>query len=199
MSLRLTLFLRLPGRLVRCRLLERLAAATAAGFGVSYQTDPRSPFTQRLAHYAQFTAAEASRVAQLKVAPAESAAPAARPLYVNAQTLGSELRRWLGVRHPDESLALLRFLYRQIGILTVEPPQRRSEATDSTQPWTADIEITKCFFADYYCATTCHLMSAVDEGIAAGLFGGATLTFCQRLTENGCCCRAIIRTLEDQS
>ena len=53
------------------------------------------------------------------------------------------------------------------------------------------VTIRRCFFAAHYPPEVCRFMSAMDEGIVAGLCGGR-LVFSQRLTEGADCCRARI-------
>jgi choline dehydrogenase-like flavoprotein len=52
------------------------------------------------------------------------------------------------------------------------------------------IIIRRCFFARFYTPRVCALVSALDQGLMAGLAGGGELDFTQRLTEGACCCRA---------
>ena len=52
------------------------------------------------------------------------------------------------------------------------------------------ITIPKCFFSQYYTDQICQLISALDEGVLAGLSGGGRLDFSQRLTEGNDCCKA---------
>ena len=52
------------------------------------------------------------------------------------------------------------------------------------------VTVSRCYFSDVYTPEVCRLVSALDEGLLAGLAGGGRLTFSQRLTEGAVCCRA---------
>ena len=69
--------------------------------------------------------------------------------------------------------------YRQIGIEVSGGPL-------------GDIHVGRCFFARYYTEPVCAVVSALDQGLVAGLFAGASLEFQQRLTGGGACCRATL-------
>jgi hypothetical protein len=187
-SLRLTILRHLPGRLVRPRVLDQLAQATAEAFETTAPRWRTRPFADRLATYAELTAAEAGR------ATGDTSARLRR----KALALGRATRRRLGIRHPEEALNALTLLYRCIGI---EITGRLASDTMGESPRgavldrLADIEVTRCFFADYYCDSACRLMSAMDAGVVDGLFGGASLEFTQRITDGSACCRAIITSM----
>jgi len=55
-----------------------------------------------------------------------------------------------------------------------------------------DIVIKRCFFSTYYSSNVCHLISALDEGLLAGLSGGGQFSFSQRITEGYSVCRAYL-------
>jgi hypothetical protein len=55
--------------------------------------------------------------------------------------------------------------------------------------FSGNITIKKCYFSSYYSKEICQLISALDEGIAAGLSGGGKLSFFQRITEGQPCCQ----------
>lgn len=98
-------------------------------------------------------------------------------LYRNACLLGEQARRQLRVRNLHEVMAAGQVLYRVLGIEFCP---------------TADgaLEIPRCFFSRYYTSGVCRLISALDEGVVAGLSQGARLVFEQRLTEGCSCCKA---------
>jgi hypothetical protein len=191
MSLRLAMVRRLPDRVVDPLVIGRLARATAAAFGTSGRRQPGAHSSDRLAAYARFTAAETRRHAGDEAVGAR--------LFQNAAALGRAARRGLGVRGPEEALDALTFLYRCIGIeidghgAGGAPCQAAGAALEGG---IIDLQVTRCFFSDYYCEDTCRLMSAMDAGVVAGLFDGASLEFSQRLTDGSPCCRVVIRTHE---
>jgi hypothetical protein len=52
------------------------------------------------------------------------------------------------------------------------------------------IVVRRCFFSSYYSAEVCGLISALDEGLIAGLSSGMKLRFFRKITEGDDCCRA---------
>jgi hypothetical protein len=196
MSLRLAMVRRLPDRVVGPLAIGRLGRATAAAFGTTASRRPAAVSSDRLAEYARFTAAEAGRHA--------GDGAVAERLFQNAAALGRLARRGLRVRSPEEALDALTFLYRCIGIEIDGRGGRGSRpggapvgaAGAPREAGVIDLRVTRCFFSTYYCEDTCRLMSAMDAGIVAGLFDGASLEFSQRLTDGSPCCRAVIRTGE---
>jgi predicted ArsR family transcriptional regulator len=172
MSLRLTLAeLYVPASLRRAGLNElAAAAATACESGRPHWRSRR--LSDRLQEFAHFTSLRAA------TASAERRGEAARDrLRQEAEEVGRRLRRRLGVGSHDEALRALRLLYQQIGIELQTPRCDR-------------IEITSCLFSRFYDPATCRFMSAMDEGIVAGLTGGWQLRFEARLTEGAHSCAA---------
>lgn len=167
-----------PG-LVKEWILEELLAATAAGFGRDAPPMSGLPYQQRLAAYARFTRDEAERaIREGRDLPAIETR-----LRREAVALGRRLRGVLGVEGPAEALAVARPLYLAIGI-------------DFRGTSTGEVTVCRCFFSDFYAPAVCRLISALDEGVLAGLAGGGRLVFSQRLTEGHDCCRARFTTEE---
>jgi hypothetical protein len=191
-SLRLTLLSSLPAGALRRAVLKRLARATADAFETAPPAWGALPFDDRLSAYADFTAAEAGRLLGGDggdSAPADSARVdwTKERLHDGAAALGSDVRRGLGVRRPEEALQALQLLYGKIGI------DVKGRADGGRPGGAGGIEVTRCFFAGRYTAPVCRLMSAFDAGVVDGLFGGASLEFSQRMTEGDSCCRAVIK------
>lgn len=172
MSLRLALAeFCMPAPLRRAGLNE-LAAAAATAYECRRPQWRRRSYPDRLQEFACFTASQAA------MASAEGRGEAARDhLRHEAEKVGRRLRRRLGVGSHDEALRALRLLYRQIGIELLTPGCDR-------------IEMTSCLFSRLYDPMTCRIMSAMDEGIVAGLTGGWQLRFETRLTEGARSCAA---------
>jgi hypothetical protein len=172
MSLRLALAeLCLPAPLRRAGLNE-LAAAAAAAYGCPRPRWRSRSYPDRLREFARFTA---GRVA---TAGAKERGEATEDrLRQEAEEVGRRLRRRLGVGSHEEALRALRLLYRQIGIELLTPSRDR-------------IEMTSCLFSRLYDPVTCRTMSAMDQGIVAGLTGGWQLRFEARLTEGAPRCAA---------
>jgi hypothetical protein len=161
-----------PG-LVKERILDELVAATAAGFGRAAPATGGLPYDERLAVYARFTRDEAERT----IREGRDLAETEIRLRREAFALGRRLRGILGVEGPVEALAVARPLYRAIGIDFRGTPD-------------GEVTVRRCFFRDFYTPEVCRLISALDEGVLAGLAGGGHLVFSQRLTEGHDCCRA---------
>ncbi len=52
------------------------------------------------------------------------------------------------------------------------------------------IVVRSCRFSRHYAPATCELIAALDEGLLAGLGGGGTLRFSDRITAGAGCCVA---------
>lgn len=175
MSLRLALLRRgMPASMKRA-LLDDLAAVTAAGFGSPPPAWAGLSFEARLDRYARCTAAQAE--ALLAGDDAAAVEAAAARLRRGAAELGARARRQLGVRSTQDALEALAVLYGQIGI-------------DARRAGCGEILVSRCLFADHFSEPVCRVVGALDEGIAAGLSGGARLHFVERLTAGDVCCRA---------
>ena len=178
MSLRLSLLQRVFPSPARLGMLDRLAQVTAQGFGVPLPTWGERSFRGRLAQYAAFTAGQTD--ALFATGEAERIAAVRESLYEGAADLGRRTRRLLGVGTPEEAFAALTLLYRQIGIELSGGP-------------TGAVMVSRCFFARYYSEPVCGLIDALDRGVVAGLYGGASLSFSERLTAGRPSCRALVR------
>lgn len=164
--------------LLRCGLrrvlLDRLAAVTARALGGPPAPSAGRAWDARLERYARTTAAQADAV--LRSGDPDAAEAAARELRRGARELGAQARRLLGLRGPDEALAALRAFYGQIGIRA---------ACDG-----GELCVHRCLFAEHFSRRACELVAALDDGFAAGLSGGGTLRFTQRITAGDACCLA---------
>jgi hypothetical protein len=162
----------LPG-LIRTFCIRRLARLTAEAFGVPAPV-VRGPALSALDTYARFTTAEAERV--LLSDPRAEAVQAT--LFENARHLGSRLRAGLLIRSPQRAAAVLRALYRVIG---VEFTSARGE-----------FKVTQCFFAYRYSPLVCRFISALDAGLFSGLSGGGVLEFRRRISEGAAFCEGVL-------
>jgi hypothetical protein len=161
-----------PG-FVRRRALAALFAGTAAGFGRSVPASAGRPVEDRLREYASFT----QQAADDWLDRGQDPAALQRQLFDQGERLGRRVRRLLHLRTTADALAAGRLLYRLIGIEFVGRVR-------------GDSIVSRCFFSDYYSCQDCWLMSAMDDGVFAGLSGGGRLTFTQRISEGYDCCRA---------
>ncbi len=155
------------------RYLElRILMGTAAdAFGISRRRIRAGLRRGKFSDFAAFTAA-ASR---------HRADPAR--LYLAAFLLGRKVRRITGFTDAEDLRRLVFLLYRGIGI-----------SMEGTLP--GCITVTECAFSSFYAPAQCRLMSAMDSGVIAGLFGGGKLVFSRRITEGCPCCRACFQGKE---
>ncbi len=101
-------------------------------------------------------------------------------LYQKAYALGSRIRQITGFTDSGDLRRLVFFLYRNIGI-----------RMDGRIP--GEVTVSSCYFSRFYTPGQCALMSFMDSGIIAGLWGGGHLNFTGRITEGCGNCTAIFR------
>ncbi len=184
MNLRLTILTRFFPTRIKLRMLDELTGVTAEGFRAEPPDWGGTSFESRLARYARFTAHEAEGLVR---AGDDIAVEAARArLHAGARRLGGTLRRRLGLRDVDDAFAAFRLFYRQMGIEVSGGPL-------------GEMRVERCFFSRYYTETACSLVSALDQGLVDGLFGGASLEFHERLTGSGRCCCATLALASPRS
>lgn len=163
-----------PG-IVRRRALHELFQATANAFGVSIPVPSDASVDALLERYAIFTAEQAT----VALKSGKDLAPIRRELFESAYAIGARLRNDLGVGSTADAMAAARALYRMLRI------DFRGQAG-------GDIRIEQCFFSRFYSASVCELISALDQGLLAGLTGGGRLQFRRRITEGATCCLATV-------
>lgn len=161
---------------VRYRILTELAEATADAFGCPIPAFGHLSSDERLRAYARFTKEQAEEALR----SGRDIQTIKRQLYQNAAPLGAKLRSWLGVVTIEEVMAVGQILYRSIGV-------------DIQGDSHGNMEVKHCIYSRFYSGSICDLMSALDDGVFSGLSGGGRLTFYERLTEGGACCRARLR------
>jgi hypothetical protein len=163
-NLKLSLLLAILPLAGREKGLKDLFRLTAAAFGREIPSLRGQSRDEMLRGYARFTSLEAEQ------SLARGTAPAVRKeLYDRSLRLGRDIRGMLPVRSRSDAAAVLHALYRALDIDKQVDPQGR-------------VTVRKCSFAACYTPEVCRFMSAMDEGIVAGLCGGR-LEFSQRLTE----------------
>jgi hypothetical protein len=161
-----------PG-FVRRQALEALFAGTAEAFGYPVPPPIEHSYAGRLREYARFTRWATDEW----LTNGQDGPEVERRLFEQGKRLGQKVRRLFHLRTNTDALAAGRWLYRLIGI-----EFQRSANGDSV--------VSRCFFSSYYSGRVCRLMSAMDDGVFAGLSGGGRLTFTQRITEGYGCCKA---------
>lgn len=158
---------------VRRRALRELFRSTATALGASMPAMEGASADELLHRYALFTAEEAA----VLVESGCNLQPTRYRLYDSAHAIGTSLRHELHITSARDSLAVARAVYRALRIDFRPTPE-------------GDVRIPRCYFSDFYSAPVCHLMSALDQGLLAGLSGGGRFEFQRRMTEGEPCCVA---------
>lgn len=161
---------------IRHEILSGLFKATADAFGCPAPSHNHRTFSKRLESYALFTRLQAEKALHFGADQVEVKAR----LYKNAYPLGENLRKWLAIDPVQDVMTLGQILYRAIGV----------EIQGDTG---GEIVVERCYFSRFYSASICGLISALDDGVFAGLSGGGGLVFSERITEGRERCRAILR------
>ncbi len=165
MNLRLALASVYLPAVVKRRKLAELLRRTAGAFGDAAPDVTGASFEEGLRTFAALSTRWAEQAGR-------SDAGAADRLRATAREFGKEIRHALRIDTPADAMRAARLLY---GLLGIELEAR----VDGT------LVMRRCYFADWYAPRVCALMSALDEGVLAGLAGGGSLTFASRITE-GC-------------
>lgn len=105
---------------------------------------------------------------------------ARRELWRITDHIGRSLRRWLGIKTLADAMIVAHAVYRALDIDLQGSP-------------VGDVVVARCSFAIVYGPEVCAVMSALDAGLFAGLTGGQSLTFSQRITEGAPACLATLR------
>jgi len=157
---------------IKRKKLNELFRLTADAF----QSEPPElhglSFAECLSKYALFTKQQAESYLQ-SGCPLEEVK---QRMYQNSYVFGQNLRKSLRITTWEEVVAALKVIYKLIGI-------------DFQYDRQDEIIIKQCIFSKYYSGEVCRLISSLDEGLAAGLSGGGSLCFNQRITEGGSCCK----------
>ncbi len=167
---------------VKRKRLKQLWHLTADAFGSSAPPLEEISLDKVLERYARFTREEAEKA----IRRPEVREKVRERLYNNAFALGSELRKRYRIRSIRDALQMGRIIYRVLKI-------------DFRGDGASGIVIRRCFFSSYYSAEVCALISALDEGMMAGLSSGMKLRFVERITDGNDCCTALFGTGEGTS
>jgi hypothetical protein len=159
----------------RRREIGRLFSRTAAAFGSPVPTSRRASAKGLLAEYALFTREHA----EAALDNGEDLSALDSRLFQEAFVLGSGYRLRLGVRTFRDAMAAARLIYGGLGIDFRANPD-------------GEVAVRRCGFAKVYTPRVCTLISALDQGLIAGLTDGGKLKFRQRLTEGAPACRACV-------
>ncbi|MCD8346578.1 MAG: hypothetical protein LUD16_01265 [Lachnospiraceae bacterium] len=166
----------LSGRFGAYLELQILMRQTAKAFGAEVPKAAGRSTPELLKVYAQFTAKEGMRAIQ----HGDNLETLHQKLYEMAYALGNQICRWLKPKDEKECFAVITLLYHNIRI------QMEGEAPGT-------VCVRKCYFSDFYTPEICDLISAIDQGIFAGIYQNGKLTFRERITEGYDVCRADFR------
>jgi hypothetical protein len=158
---------------IRKRALVQLFNATAVAFGLKAPPLAHLTSDEWLAEYAQFVQAQAGQ----RLQKGSDYRELAQCLYQNAVEMARLPYKWLQPHTIQDVMLIARVLYRILGI-------------DLQGDARGEVVIQRCYFSDFYSAEMCRLMSAMDQGLFAGLSNGGKLTFTSRITEGHVCCQA---------
>ena len=158
---------------IKKKKLDELFQLTALAFGCDSPERKGQSFKERLKTYAMFTRSEAEQCLK----EGNELEEVKKQLFQSSYRLGLDIKRKFRLRSSNDVMDMSRILYRILGI-------------DFIGKSCGDVTITNCFFSDYYSPRICQLISSLDEGLAAGLSEGGSLSFSQRITENKDCCKA---------
>ncbi len=157
---------------IKKKKLNELFRLTADAFQSELPELRGLTFAECLPKYALFTKEQAESYLQ----SGRSLEEVKHRLHLNSCIFGQNLRKSLHIATWEEAVTVLKVIYKLIGI-------------DFQCDRQGEIIIKQCFFSKYYSGEVCKLISSLDEGLAAGLSGGGTLCFNQRITEGGSCCK----------
>ena len=159
------------------RELRSLFQVTAEAFGCAPPDIARRSFDQALGEYARFTRSE---IEKLRASGGETESVRER-LFQGGWKLGERIRRVCVIRKPADALFAMTALYRMLGI-----------QADSNGG--SELTVSRCSFSGVYSADTCSVISALDDGIFAGLSRGMRLSFSRRITDGCSSCAARVST-----
>ncbi|MCD7809293.1 MAG: hypothetical protein LUH02_08115 [Erysipelotrichaceae bacterium] len=145
--------------------IKILMKQTAKVFGVKVPKGIGFSVSKLLKNYAQLTTDISLNFIENK----QDRNQLQQDLYYMAFQLGSDLRWWLKPQNNQDCFDIIVMLYRNIKISLCEQSQT--------------ICVHQCYFSDFYTPEVCSIISAIDQGIFAGVYQGGTLSFYKRITE----------------
>ncbi len=163
-----------PALLKKAKLAE-LFNLTALAFQQECPNFTGLSVKDSLLQYALFT----KKAAQAALRNSDNLPSIKERLFQNAYQLGQKIRKELHLRTFDDVLLASKILYRILGI-------------DFQSDEKGEVIIKRCFFSQFYSSQICQLISALDQGVVAGLSDGGIFAFSQRITEGKDCCKAKI-------
>lgn len=169
----LNVFLTYPSGIIKKTQLYFLFKIAAKAFGCASPAIWHLNSADALHKFALFTKEQAEKA----LAEGKDTEKIKSVLFAKAFGLAARTCHILKLSDPADIFSICKLLYKNIRI-------------DVEGRLPGEIIMKSCYFSDFYTSRVCHLMSALDEGIIAGLFNGGRLTFAHRITEGSPCCRA---------
>ncbi|MCR4904308.1 MAG: hypothetical protein K6A23_15725 [Butyrivibrio sp.] len=149
--------------------LQILANATALSFNMPSVQIWYKPYKQALSQYRKYT-----------VKCMEKGDINPERIYDTAFKTGSIVRKVTGFANKEDLEKLVFYLYKNIKItMSGDLP--------------GEITVSRCYFSRAYSPSQCRLMSIMDSGIVAGIWGGGSLKFTRRITEGCKNCKACFK------
>ncbi len=161
---------------IREEILSALFEATAQAFGCPAPAHTHLSYDECLQAYALFTSQQAEQALQ----EGRDITAIKASLFHNAYPLGEKLHRWFGIDEVGDVMEIGQILYQAIGV-------------DFQGDSQGEVTVKRCYFSQFYSAAACDLISALDDGVFAGLSGGGRLAFSQRITEGENYCKANLK------
>ena len=156
------------------REMQNLFRISASAFRCAAPGIAGLSFDECLSEYARFTR---SATVNLR-SPGGDREGVRERLFQGGRTLGGRIRRLCLIATIEDAASAMTILYSTIGI----------DAGSESRALT----VSSCYFSSVYSPETCSVLSALDDGIFAGLSRGGRLKFDRRITDGSVCCRAVI-------
>ena len=155
--------------------VQELFRVTGSAFGCAVPDITRLPIDQCIAEYARFTRSEAGKLSS----SGGDRETTRERLFQGGRALGGRMRKAFLIATMEDAVLAMSILYRAIRI------EARSEDGSA-------MTVRSCYFSREYSPETCRVISALDDGIFAGLSGGGRLKFNGRITDGSPVCSAQI-------
>ena len=173
MSLKRTLLFMFIPAAVKKALLKELSEFTAYAFACAPPEIGEFSYTEMLVRYAEFSREEAAKA----IEKGDGLGEIKQRLYENARLLGQKFKARYRLNTLKDAFGMARVLFR---ILRIDFQGNPS----------GEIVVRRCFFSSRFSKEVCSIVSSFDEGLLAGLSGGAVLTSFERTADCSSCCRA---------
>jgi hypothetical protein len=173
MSLKRTLLFVFVPAAVKKSLLRELFEFTAYAFACAPPQTGELSYTGLLARYAEFSKEEAEKA----IGKGDGLGEIKQRLFENARLLGQKFKARYRLGTLKDAFGMARVLFR---ILRIDFQGNPS----------GEIVVRRCFFSSRFSKEVCSIVSSFDEGLLAGLSGGAVLTSFERTADCSSCCKA---------